>query len=152
MSAVTNAARVACRVWIPIVALALTITATTYPRPTRTSSAAILERVVVARLTDIPSHNRLYRASLDLTSDSTWTLLLRSASGVPIPEARLAMKAWMPEHESVAHATAKAPNSALAGMYRVRPVALDRPGWWNISVQISGAAGTDSLAFNVILK
>lgn len=148
MSAITKGARVACTMWIPLVALALTVTATTWPRP----RVALPQRIVNARLTDVPSHNRLYRATLDLTSDSVWTLQLSSNSGEPIPNAAVAMDAWMPEQGRVAHVTPLATEDSLAGSYHVRPAPLDRQGWWNISVQIAAAGRTDSLAFNVILK
>lgn len=149
MSAVTRIARVACRMWIPLVVLALTVTATTWPRP---RASTVLGRVVTARLSEIPSHNRLYVASLDLTSDSAWFVRLRSASGVPISNARLVMNAWMPEQERVAHFTTTATAHSSGGSYRLTPLALARPGWWNISVQISAAGRTDSLAFNVSLR
>ena len=149
MSAVTRIARTACRMWIPLAALALTVTASRWPRP---RASAVAERVVAARLANIPSHNRRYVASLDLTSDSVWFLRLRSASGVPIPNARLAVDAWMPEEERVARSAPTATDYSSAGRYRVTPLALDRPGWWNISVRISGAGLTDSLAFNVVLR
>lgn len=152
MSAVTKSARAACTMWIPIVVLALTLMAATYPRAARNSGASVLDRVVTARLTNVPSHNRLYQASLDLTSDSVWTLRLRSASGAPIRNGRIVVNAWMPEQEGIAPAAPMAIDYARAGMYRVRPLALDRPGWWNISVRIAAAGRTDSLAFNVILR
>jgi len=148
MSAITKSARVVCTMWMPLVALVLTVTATTWPRP----RAALQQRIVNARLTDVPSHNRLYRATLDLTSDSVWTLRLRSSSGVPISNAAVAMDAWMPEQGTVAHLTPLATEDSHAGSYRVRPVALGRQGWWNVSVRIAAAGRTDSLAFNVILK
>lgn len=147
MSAITKVARVACTMWIPLAVLALTLTATTWPRP-RTLS----ERIVNARLTDVPSHNRMYRATLDVTSDSVWTLELHSNTGAAISSAAVAMDAWMPEQSRVAHATPVARADLAAGSYRVRPVALDRAGWWNISVQIDAAGQTDSLAFNVIVR
>ena len=148
MSTITKHARVACTMWIPLAVLALTLTATTWPRP-RTPR---LERIVAARLTDIPSHNRAYRASLDLTSDSVWTLRVRSASDGPVPNASVSMEAWMPDQERVAHATPAAIEYVGAGTYQVSPLAFVRSGWWNIKMQVSAAGRTDSLAFNVILR
>lgn len=140
--------------WIPLAVLALTITATTWPRSREMSprNAAVISRVVAAQLSDVPSHNRQYRASLDLTSDSVWIVRVQSASGVPVPDARVLMKAWMPEQERVTRAMPLATEYSSAGTYRVRPVALDEKGWWNFSVQIVGAGSSDSLAFNMILK
>ena len=154
MSAVTKVVRVACKMWIPLVVLALTLTATTWPttRAAKRRGSDVMERAVAARLNDVPSHNRLYRASLELTSDSVWVLRLRSASGAPVRKARVAMDAWMPEAERGAQELSSTAEYAGGGSYRVRPMALDRSGWWNISVRIAAADRTDSLAFNVILK
>lgn len=153
MSAITKVVRATCQLWIPLAVLALTLTAMTWPRSHVVNrNAEVMERVVTARLTDVPSHNRLYRASLALTSDSVWVLRVRSASGVPVRNARVAMDAWMPEQEGVAQAAPTAVNYTGAGEYRVRPLALDRPGWWNVRVQISAAGRADSLAFNVMLR
>jgi hypothetical protein len=148
MSKITKHLRIACTMWIPLAVLAFTLMATTWPRP----RTARLDRMVAARLTDIPSHNRVYRASLELTSGSVWTLRLRSASDIPVPNAGVSMEAWMPEQERVAHAAPAAIQYAGAGTYRVSPLTFDRSGWWNIKVQVSATGGTDSLAFNVILR
>ena len=148
MSAITKVARVACTLWIPLAALALTVTATTWPRP----HARTQDRIVAARLTDVPSHNRRYRATLDLTSDSVWTLRVGSPEGVTIRNAAVAMDVRMPEQGGVVHDTLVTTEDSRTDSYRVRPVPLDRPGWWNINVRIVAAGQTDSLAFNVILK
>jgi hypothetical protein len=144
----------ACRLWIPLSALALIVTAFTWPRTgaIEISGPAVLGRAVVARVTDIPSHNRLYRASLVLTNDSSWTLQLRSVTGAPIPNAAVAMDAWMPDAEQHAHVVPTASEYQGAGAYRVRRLAFDRTGWWNVRVQMSAAGRTDSLAFNLVLR
>jgi hypothetical protein len=148
MSTITKHARAACTMWIPLAVLALTLTATTWPR----LRAPRLERIVAARLADIPSHNRVYRASLDLTSDSVGTLRVRSASDVPVPNASVSMEAWMPDQERVAHAAPAAIEYVGAGTYRVSPLTFHRSGWWNIMARVTAAGRTDSLAFNVILR
>lgn len=154
MSAVTKVVRATCQMWIPLAVLALTLTATTWPRSRETNLArsAMTRRIVTAQLTNVPSHNRLYRASLDLTGDSVWIVRVQSAAGAPVRNARLAMDAWMPEQESVAQTTPTASETSSAGAYRVRPLALDRAGWWNVRVQISAGRQRDSLAFNVALR
>ena len=149
MSAVTKVVRATCQLWIPLAVLALTLTATTWPLSRATNTG----RIVAARLTNVPSHNRLYRASLDVMGDSVWIVRVESASGVPVRNARVAMDAWMPEEASVPQAaTYRRIETSSAGAYRVRPLALDQAGWWNVRVQISAAGRADSLAFNVILK
>ena len=153
MSAVTKVVRTACQLWIPLTVLALTLTATTWPRSRETmrNSSGVRGRIVTARLTNVPSHNRLFRASLDLTGDSVWTVRVRSASGAAVAKATVMMGAWMPE-ERPAQATPATAAYSSDDAYRVRPLALDRPGWWNITVRISGSGQVDSLAFNVILR
>lgn len=154
MSTITKITRATCRMWIPLVVLALTLTAMTWPRSreAKRKSSSVMDRIVAARLTDVPSHNRLFRGSLVLTSDSVWVLRLRSASGAPVRTARVAMEAWMPEEDGAGRAAPGALDYTGAGDYRLRPIALDRPGWWNVRVQIAAAGRTDSLAFNVILR
>ena len=153
MSAVTKVVRTACKLWVPLAVLAFTLTATRWPasRETTRKASAVSGRVVAARLTNVPSHNRLFRASLDLASDSSWTVRIQAASGVAVPNATVVMGAWMPE-ERLAQATPTTAAYSSDGAYRVRPLALDRPGWWNITVRISAAGQRDSLAFNLILR
>jgi hypothetical protein len=153
MSAVTKVVRRACQLWVPLAVVALTLTATTWPRSRETTrnSSAVRGRIVASRLTNVPSHNRLFRASLDLTSDSVWTVRVQSASGVAVANAAVVIGAWMPE-ERLAQATPTTATSTSDGRYRVRPLSLDRSGWWNITVRISGAGEIDSLAFNMILR
>ena len=153
MSAVTKVVRTACQLWLPLAVLALTLTATTWPRSRETTrnSSAVSERIVASRLTNVPSHNRLFRASLDLTVDSVWTVRVQSASGVAVANAAVVLGAWMPE-EHVAQAGEMTARYTGDGAYRVRPLALDRSGWWNITVRISGSGQVDSLAFNMSLR
>lgn len=152
-TAIKKAFRV-CRLWIPLSALAVIVMASTRPNPraAEISGPAVLQRAVVARLVDIPSHNRLYRASLSLTNDSVWTMQLRSAAGVSIANAVVVMDAWMPEEEQHPHAVPTASEYLGDGSYRVRRLAFDRPGWWNVRLQLSASGRADSLAFNVVLR
>ena len=133
---------------------ALAITASAWPRTNDTtiSGAAVLERVSIARLTDVPSHNRLYRASLGLTSDSVWTLHLRSATGAPVQNASLVLEAWMPDEENVPRVVPIANEYVGNGDYRVRRLSFTRGGWWNVRLQIAASEHVDSLAFNLVLK
>jgi hypothetical protein len=132
---------------------ALAITASAWPRASdmTISGAAVLERASIARLTDVPSHNRLYRATLGLTSDSVWTLHLRSATGDPVQNASLVLEAWMPDDESVRRVVPIAKEYEDNGDYRVRRLSFTRVGWWNVRLQIAASGHVDSLAFNLVL-
>ena len=153
MSAVTKVVRTACQLWVPLAVLSFTLMATTWPRSHETTrkGSAVSDRIVASRLSDVPSHNRLFRASLDLTGDSVWTVRVQSASGVAVANAAVVIGAWMPE-ERLAQAGEMTARYTGAGDYRVRPLALDRSGWWNITVRISGSGLMDSLAFNMNLR
>ncbi|HKN69254.1 MAG TPA: FixH family protein [Gemmatimonadaceae bacterium] len=153
MSAVTKVVRKAGQLWVPLAVLALTLAATTWPRSreTKPNGSAVRGRIVASRLTNVPSHNRLFRASLDLTSDSVWTVRVQSAAGVTVANAAVVLGAWMPE-ERLAQASPATATFSSDGRYRASPLSLDRPGWWNITVRIAGSGQVDSLAFNVILR
>jgi len=105
--------------------------------------------VTFSRLTNIPSHNGVYRASMVAAGSNRWTIDIRSASGTRTSNASLALESWMPDDEGVA--TMRPAVTELAdGRYLVDGLRLDRPGWWNVKLAISAAAGTDSLAFNLV--
>ena len=116
----------------------------------------VVEMSALTRLRDIPSHNRIYRASLVLPStdqpnDSALaaTVLVRTSGGMPVANASLTMDAWMPDSEQIAETRPRTIRYLGEGKYRVEGLRLTRSGWWNIALHIAGAAGTDSLAFNV---
>ena len=105
--------------------------------------------VTFSRLSNIPSHNDVYRASMTAAANGQWTIEIQTASGTRVPNASLALESWMPDDERL---VAEHPRvSELAdGRYRVYGLRLDRPGWWNVKLAISAASGTDSLAFNLV--
>ena len=115
--------------------------------------------VVVARLSDIPSHGGLYRASvvpspspIERTRPLAWTVVVRTAAGAPVEGASLALESWMPDDKSAVPPRPRATAALGGGRYRVEGLRFDRAGWWNVKLQISAAAGTDSLAFNLVLR
>src|SRR5215217_1972992 len=107
--------------------------------------------VAFSRLTNIPSHNGVYRASMIASANGPWTIEVQTATGMPVPSASLALDGWMPDEE---RGIAMRPRvTELAhGRYRVDGLRLDRHGWWNVKLAISAAAGTDSLAFNLVRR
>ena len=109
----------------------------------------------VALVTDIPSHEGRYVASLAPAGSAWdgsegWTISLRDANGDLVDGAELAVEAWQPEVMDAAPRSS--PATALGtGEYRVDGIALGSSGWWNVKLAIAGAAA-DSLAFNVVLR
>lgn len=105
--------------------------------------------VTFSKLSDVPSHNGVYRASMTASTNSQWTIEIETASGTRVPNASLALETWMPDEERFVAVHPRV--SELAeGRYRVDGLRLDRPGWWNVKLAISAASGTDSLAFNLV--
>ena len=105
--------------------------------------------VTFSKLSNVPSHNGVYRASMTASTNSQWTIEIETASGTRVPNASLALESWMPDEERFVAVHPRV--SELAeGRYRVYGLRLDRPGWWNVKLAISAASGTDSLAFNLV--
>jgi hypothetical protein len=67
-----------------------------------------------------------------------------------VAHARVNVEAWMPEtgERSPLHPAAHYVGN---GNYRVDSLCFSRAGWWNVALVIDGRAGTDSVAFNVVL-
>jgi hypothetical protein len=110
----------------------------------------------LALVTDIPSHEGRYVASLTPAEGSAWdgsegwTISLRDANGDRVEGAALAVEAWQPDEMAAASKSATA-ESFGTGQYRVDDIALGSGGWWNVKLAIAGAPA-DSLAFNVVLR
>jgi hypothetical protein len=107
--------------------------------------------VTFSRLTNIPSHNAVYRASMIPLVNSQWTIEIQTASGTHAPNASLALESWMPDDERVVAMHPRVTELG-DGRYRVDGLRFDRHGWWNVKLAISAAAGTDSLAFNLVRR
>jgi hypothetical protein len=114
---------------------------------------------VAASLSDIPSHNGVYRASMiaspepiELNRPLTLTVEVRTAAHVPVEGALLALESWMPNDEAVSAARSGAIQELGAGLYRVEGLRFDSRGWWNLRLRIAAAGMTDSLAFNLVLR
>jgi len=112
----------------------------------------------VALVSDIPSHEGSYVASLAPAAASAWdgsegwTISLRDSSGEPVEGAALEVEAWQPEATDAVSRIAEA-KALGSGQYRVDGIALGSSGWWNVKLAIAGAAvAADSLAFNLVLR
>ena len=105
--------------------------------------------VTFSKLSNVPSHNGAYRASMTALADSQWTIEVETASGTRVPNASLVLESWMPDEERFVAVRPRVAELA-EGRYRVDGLRLDRPGWWNVKLAISAASGTDSLAFNLV--
>ncbi|HUQ83949.1 MAG TPA: FixH family protein [Gemmatimonadaceae bacterium] len=121
------------------------------PSLTRRSTAPF------SRLSAILSHNDVYRASLVAPSDPpgttgsrAWVIEVQTATGRPVENAALSVESWMPDNDAVRATHPRVTGYFGAGRYHVEGLRFDHRGWWNVRLQVVGAAGTDSLAFNIV--
>jgi hypothetical protein len=115
-------------------------------------------RAAVLSLHERPSHHGRYRARMLTASGDVavgrtqqWMLELRTADGRSVEDAVLRIESRMPESGVQAPVRPRIHRDLGEGFYLVGDIRFDRMGWWNLKVDISGRAGTDSLAFNLIL-
>jgi hypothetical protein len=113
----------------------------------------------VALTSDVPSHNRIYRASMIPSPDPiernrslTVTVEIRTAADAPVERGFLELESWMPDDETVSAVRPRAVAELGGGRYRVEGLRFDAPGWWNVRVRIAAMGMTDSLAFNLVLR
>ena len=110
-----------------------------------------------SRLSGIPSHNGVYRASLLPSSDpagrldsTAWTVEVETTDGTAVDDATLALESWMPEDDRVSAVRPRVTRNIGDGRYQVEGLRLDRRGWWNVRLQVARPGATDSLAFNLV--
>jgi cytochrome c peroxidase len=113
-----------------------------------------------ATLTDFdlrPSHDGVYRAEViaitgpvRLGKTADWTLRVRSADGAAVPGARVLAGAWLLDTAVIVPIEVVAIDGY--GVFRLERIRFDRPGWWNVKLDVRSSLGTDSLAFNVMIS
>ena len=144
---------------VTLVVAALAGTAWSWHREDGTMAAAIPAPDVAGIVASVgrrPSHGGRYHAEVVSASPfavgvrQSWTVRLARRDERRASLARLTIRPWSPEtgEDSPISASARAVGG---GRYRIDDIYFPHPGWWNVALVIDGAAGTDSVAFNVIL-
>ena len=104
-----------------------------------------------------PSHHGRYRAEVVETTPiavgatQRWTVRLARRSHRRLNHAIVEAHAWMPETGAVSP-TRPTVRHLGRGRYVLDGLRFTRAGWWNVALVVRGDAGTDSLAFNVVLR
>lgn len=80
----------------------------------------------------------------------SWTMRLTRRGQRRVSGARLTVRPWAPESGEISPISPSV-RYVGGGRYRVDDIYFPRPGWWNVALVIDGAAGTDSVAFNVVM-
>jgi hypothetical protein len=134
------------------VAKAWSLVATSSSQPVATMAAPALITSVGNRA----SHNGRYHAevvslsSLAVGERQRWTVRVTRRNH-RLAHARIAVEAWMPE-TGVRSPLRSSASYIGGGRYLIDDVSFSRAGWWNVALVIDGRAGTDSLAFNVVVR
>lgn len=81
----------------------------------------------------------------------SWTVAVTTGDGQPVEHAALSIDGGMPQHGHGLPTEPKVTEELGGGRYRIEGMKFNMPGWWTITLEISGAAGTDSATFNLTL-
>ena len=81
----------------------------------------------------------------------SWRLSLQDKRGQPVTEADIDLTADMPEHLHGMTTTALVQETETPGHYLVRGMNFHMPGYWEVTLDISGAGSRHLLRFNLIV-
>lgn len=105
-----------------------------------------------------PSAHGLFRVSVASRSEPVplgrmhvWEILVRTARGAPVENARIAISARMPEQPHALPTAPRVTHALGGGRYLAEGVKFDRQGWWHLRLEIGTAAGRDTVAFSVMV-
>jgi hypothetical protein len=141
---------------IGAVALIATLAATRWTQPRETTPVRADDAGIVASLGRRASHGHRFNAEVVATTPlgagvhQSWTVQLTRRGHRRVSGAHLTVRTWSPETGELSAVTPRV-RYVGGGRYRVDDVYFPRPGWWNVALVIRAAAGTDSVAFNVVL-
>jgi hypothetical protein len=88
---------------------------------------------------------------LPLNSVHTWRLSLQDKNGLPVVGADIDLTADMPEHLHGMTTTPLIQESDTPGLYLVRGMNFHMPGYWEVTLDVSGAGSRHLLRFNLIV-
>jgi hypothetical protein len=107
---------------------------------TRTSAAGLYRATIVPQGGSIPQGKL-----------QSWTLHLENAAGTPVDSASVAVDGGMPQHGHGLPTKPRVTRALGNGDHLVEGLRFNMGGWWVVKFQVSSAAGSDSLVFNLKL-
>ncbi|MHB1312590.1 MAG: FixH family protein [Gemmatimonadaceae bacterium] len=104
------------------------------------------------------SEHGLYRATIKPAGDSIpqgklqkWTLHLETAAGAPVDNAAVTIDGGMPQHGHGLPTKPLVTKHLGQGDHLVEGMKFNMGGWWVVKFRVGGAAGTDTVVFNLKL-
>lgn len=87
-----------------------------------------------------------------IKGDNVWTLQILDASDQPLDGVALTVKPFMPDHGHGTPIAATVTEVGMGHQYRVTPVNLWMPGYWEIRLTLDAGGGkTDATAFKICI-
>ena len=82
----------------------------------------------------------------------SWQLRLQDASGAPVTGARFLVDGGMPQHGHGLPTRPRVTREVEAGTYQIDGMKFSMTGWWELTLDIDGARGSDKVTFNMMVK
>lgn len=102
--------------------------------------------------------NGLYSAAIEPESPDikqgelhSWILTVNMPDGEPVDDAKVAVGGGMPDHNHGLPTSPQMTEHLGDGRYRIEGVKFSMSGWWELRFDISSAAGSDTVTFNLVL-
>ena len=80
-----------------------------------------------------------------------WTVILKTAAGVPVKTAEIAISGSMPQHGHGLPTKPMVTQNFGDGSYLIEGIKFNMRGWWTFSLGVKGAPGSDIVTFNLVL-
>ena len=88
---------------------------------------------------------------IPLNKIHTWVLTLTRKNGKPLEGAEIAVSADMPEHLHGTTTKPKVRPGSKPGEYLIEGMNFHMPGWWEVTLDITGGGTRDLLRFQLVL-
>lgn len=88
-------------------------------------------------------------------NDNTWVVELSAAgsgSGTPVTGATITVTPFMPDHQHGTGIKAKVEAMATPGQYKIAPINLWMPGYWEITLDVQAGSVHDSSVFKFCIQ
>jgi len=86
-----------------------------------------------------------------LNSIHSWTLAISGKDGKPLENAEISVSADMPEHLHGTTTKPKAKTGSKPGQYVIEGMNFHMPGWWEVTLDITGGGTRDLARFHLVL-